>query len=60
MIAGVGIDVVEIARLASGLGRVPDETSCRQAVHRERTRPSGLSHDGGVPTAVVIAEGGAD
>jgi hypothetical protein len=49
MIAGVGIDVV-IARLAS----------CHQAVHRERTRSSGLSHGGGVAAAVVIAEGGAD
>jgi len=60
MIAGAGIDVIEIARPASGLTRVLDATSCHQAVLRKRTRPSGLSHDGGAATAVVIAEGGAD
>jgi phosphopantetheinyl transferase (holo-ACP synthase) len=33
MIVGVGIDAVEIARLAAGLGRGPDATPCHQAVH---------------------------
>jgi holo-[acyl-carrier protein] synthase len=108
MILGVGIDVVEIARLASGLaGRnvLPSGCSPREnatfrcgrwpRVSRRRRpwrrRPAwcagadgrpelkvystvaaaavragvtrwhvSLSHDGGVATAVVIAEGGAD
>jgi holo-[acyl-carrier protein] synthase len=66
MIVGVGIDVVEIARLASGLART-QRLAIRLFTERERDLPLGslaarfaLSHDGGVATAVVIAEGGAD
>jgi holo-[acyl-carrier protein] synthase len=84
MIAGVGIDVVEIARLGSGPART-QRLAVRLFTERERDLPLrslaarfaakeapakalgaphgwhvSLSHDGGVATAVVIAEGGAD
>ena len=66
MIVGAGIDVVEIARLASGLARTQG-LAIRLFTERERDLPLRscdalarvLSHDG-VESAVVIAEGGAD
>jgi holo-[acyl-carrier protein] synthase len=53
MIVGVGIDVVEIARLASGLART-QRLAIRLFTERERDLPLRSL------AAVVIAEGGAD
>lgn len=60
MIVGVGIDVVEIARFAAALSRT-QRLAIRLFTDRERDLPARpVSHDDGVATAVVTAEGGAD
>ena len=73
MIVGVGIDVVETARVAAALDRT-QRLAVRLFTERERGLPPwslaaragvarwhvSLSHDAGLATAVVIAEGGAD
>lgn len=72
MIVGVGIDVVDIARFERALTRTRG-LSARLFTERERGLPprslaarfaakealaKALGHDGGIASAVVIAEGG--